>query len=136
VTALVAGEVDTATVPVPDAIKHHTAGTLRILGVTDTARHFLAPDVPTFKEQGFDVVIGSWRMIMAPKGVPADRMAILEKALLATLKDPEFVKKANAAGFAIDPKGSKETAAYLKEYDDILYPILKDANLVKVRARN
>jgi tripartite-type tricarboxylate transporter receptor subunit TctC len=135
VTALMAGEVDTATVPIPDVIAHAKAGKVVILGVTDTQRHFLAPDVPTLKEQGFNVVIGSWRMIVGPKGIPADRLAALEKGLIETMKDPEFVKKANAAGFAIDPKGIKESEAYLKEYDDQLYPILKSAGLVKVHAR-
>jgi putative tricarboxylic transport membrane protein len=135
VTALLAGEVDTATVPVPDVIEHAKAGKLRILGVADTKRHFLAPDVPTFKEQGFDVVIGTWRMVIGPKGIPADRLAKLEKGLMETLQDPEFVKKAHTAGFAVDPKGTKEAAAYLKSYDDQLYPVLKSAGLVKVRAR-
>jgi len=135
VTALVAGEVDTATVPVPDVIEHAKAGKLRILGVMATKRHFLAPNVPTFKDQGFNVVVGSWRMIAGPKGIPADRLAILEKALLETMKDPAFVKKANAAGFSVDPKGAKETAEYVKAYDDQLYPILKSIGLVKVRAR-
>ncbi len=135
VTALVAGEVDTATVPIPDVIEHAKAGKLVILGVMDTKRHFLAPNVPTFKEQGFNVVVGSWRMIAGPKGIPADRLAKLEKALLDTMKDPAFVKKANAAGFSVNPKDGKDTAAYVKTYDDQLYPILKSAGLVKVRAR-
>lgn len=135
VTAVVAGEVDTVTTPVPDVIEHAKAGKLRILGVMDTKRHFLAPDVPTFKEQGFNVVVGTWRMIAGPKGIPADRLATLESALLKTLKDPAFVKKANAAGFSVDPKGSKEATAYVKSYDEKLYPILKNAGLVKVRAR-
>ena len=120
---------------IPDVIEHAKAGKLNILGVTDTKRHFLAPNVPTFKEQGFNVVVGSWRMIIGPKGIPADRLAVLEKGLLETMKDPAFVKKANAAGFAIDPKGIKGSEAYLKTYDDQLYPILKSAGLVKVRGR-
>ena len=135
VTALMAGELDTATVPVPDVIEHAKAGKLTILGVLDTHRHFLAPNVPTFKEQGYNMVIGSWRMIIGPKGIPADRLAMLEKGLLETMKDPDFVKKANAAGFAIDPKGIKDSETFLKSYDDQLYPILKDAGLVKVHAR-
>ena len=68
VTALLGGEIDSATVPVPDTIEHHKAGKLKILGVSATERHYLAPDVPTFKEQGFDVVVGSWRCIVGPEG--------------------------------------------------------------------
>jgi len=136
VAALLAGEIDTATVPVPDVIEHHKAGKIRILGVTDTKRHFLAPDVPTFKEQGFDVVIGSWRMIVGPKGIPAGRLKALEDGLLKTLADEAFVKRANAAGFGVNPMNTAETTAYLKSFDELLYPVLKEAGLVKTRARD
>jgi tripartite-type tricarboxylate transporter receptor subunit TctC len=135
VAALLAGEVQTATVPVPDAIEHHKAGTIRILGVAATQRHFIAPDVRTFKEQGFNVVAGSWRTIVAPKGVPAARVKILEENLLKTLKDPDLVKRANNAGFFVTPMGSKETLDYWKSYDKTLYPVLLSAGLVKTRKK-
>ncbi len=136
VAALLAGEVMTATVPVPDVIEHHKNGDLVLLGVSDTNRHFLASDVPTFQEQGFDIVIGSWRMIVAPQGVPQERLEKLEQALIATLSDPAFVERANAAGFGVNPMGIDDTTAFLKAFDDTLYPVLKANDLVKVRDRN
>ena len=135
VAALLAGEVQTATVPVPDAIEHHKSGTVRILGVAAGARHFMAPDVPTFQEQGFDVVIGSWRTIVAPQGVPADRFEFLETKLLETLNDPEFQKVANNAGFAVEPMGSEATWKRWQEHDMGLYPVLESAGLVKARMK-
>jgi len=136
VAALLAGEVNTATVPVPDAIEHHKAGKIRILGVAGDSRHFMAPDVPTFKEQGFNVVIGSWRSIVAPRGVPKARFDWLEQKLLATLKDSAFVKRANNAGFAVTPKGAAETWQTWVDTDKALYPVLQSAGLVKVRKKS
>jgi len=135
VAALLAGEVDTATVPVPDAIEHHKAGKIRILAVAGQSRHFIAPDVPTFKEQGYDLIIGSWRTIVAPKGVPRDRFRILEAKLMETLKDSEFVGRANTAGFAVSPMGSRETSGFWTSYDKSLYPVLLESGLVKVRKK-
>jgi putative tricarboxylic transport membrane protein len=135
VTALLGGEIDSATVPIPDAIEHHRAGKLKILGVSATERHYLAPDVPTFKEQGFDVVVGSWRCLVGPKGMPADRVAFLESNLLAVLKDPEFQAKAKQAGFIVGPGDAKMTAARFKSDDATLYPILLEAGLVKARQK-
>ena len=43
VIGLMGGEVDSATVPVPDTIEQHKAGKLKILGVSATERHFMAP---------------------------------------------------------------------------------------------
>jgi tripartite-type tricarboxylate transporter receptor subunit TctC len=131
VGALLAGEVQAATVPVPDVIQAHKAGQARLLGVTAEKRHFLAPDVPTFKEQGFDVVYGSWRLIAAPRGLPADRLRVLEEKLLATLNDPEFVARANKAGFTVAPMGAAQTAAFLKQDDTLTYQIFSELGLVK-----
>ncbi len=133
--APLSGAVQPATVPVPDAIEQHKAGKIRILGVAANTRHFVAPDVPTFKEQGFDIVAGSWRTIVAPKGVPADRMEILEAGLIKALKDPAFVKRANNAGFFVSPMSGKDTWAYWQSYDKSVYPILLSAGLVKTRKK-
>jgi tripartite-type tricarboxylate transporter receptor subunit TctC len=135
VAALLSGEVQTATVPVPDAIEQHKAGKIRILGVAANQRHFVAPEVRTFREQGFNVVAGSWRTIVVPKGVSKSRMKILEAKLLQTLKDPAFVKRANNAGFFVSPMGIKETSNYWVSYDKEVYPVLLKAGLVKTRKK-
>jgi tripartite-type tricarboxylate transporter receptor subunit TctC len=135
VTALMAGEVDSGTVPIPDTIEQHKSGKLKIVGVSATERHFLAPDVPTFREQGFDVVVGSWRCLVAPKGVPEDRLRFLESNILTVLGDPEFQAKAKQAGFIVQPMDAKTTYARWKADDEALYPILLDAGLVKARQK-
>jgi tripartite-type tricarboxylate transporter receptor subunit TctC len=135
VIALMAGEVDSATVPVPDTIEQHKSAKLKILGVSATTRHFMAPDIPTFREQGFDVVVGAWRCIVGPKGIPGDRLHALETSVMAALKDPEFQAKAKQAGFVVEPKDAKATYQRWKDDDAELYPILLDAGLVKARQR-
>jgi tripartite-type tricarboxylate transporter receptor subunit TctC len=135
VIGLMAGEVDSATVPVPDTIEQHKAGKLKILGVSATERHFMAPDIPTFREQGFDVVVGSWRCIIGPKGMPEDRLRFLETNAIAALKDPEFQAKAKAAGFVVQPGDGKATYQLWKDDDAKLYPILLEAGLVKARQK-
>jgi tripartite-type tricarboxylate transporter receptor subunit TctC len=131
VAALLAGEIQTATVPVPDVFEHHKAGKVRIIGVSDTQRHFAAPDVPTFKQQGFDVIYGSWRTILGPKGIPADRLKILEAKLLEAMNDTTFQDRARNAGFAVGPMGTQETMARWAKDDAMIYPILEEAGLVK-----
>jgi tripartite-type tricarboxylate transporter receptor subunit TctC len=135
VIGLMAGEVDSATVPVPDTIEQHKAAKLKILGVSATERHFMAQDIPTFREQGFDVVVGSWRCLVGPKGIPADRLRFLETNILAALKNPEFQAKAKQAGFVVEPGDAKATYQRWKDDDVELYPILLDAGLVKTRQK-
>jgi putative tricarboxylic transport membrane protein len=135
VIGLMAGEVDSATVPVPDTIEQHKAGKLKILGVSANERHFMAPEIPTFREQGFDVVVGSWRCIVAPKGIPEDRLRFLESNVLSALKDPEFQAKARQAGFVVQPGNANATLARWKADDAELYPVLLEAGLVKARQK-
>jgi tripartite-type tricarboxylate transporter receptor subunit TctC len=135
VIGVMAGEVDSASVPVPDTIEQHKAGKLKILGVSATERHFMAPDIPTFREQGFDVVVGSWRCIVGPKGIPEDRLRFLETSILAALRDSEFQAKAKQAGFVVAPGDAKATYQRWKDDDVQLYPILLDSGLVKARQK-
>jgi tripartite-type tricarboxylate transporter receptor subunit TctC len=133
VQALLSGEVDTASIPLPDVIEQHSAGKLRVLGVAAATRHFRAPDVPTFTEQGFPLISGLWRVIAAPKGVPADRLKILETRFLETLSDKEFQEKARAAGFLVTPMGGADARKRWDSDDRAMYPVFLEAGLVKTR---
>jgi len=135
VIGLMAGEVDSATVAIPDTIEQHKAGKLKILGVSATERHFMAPDIPTFREQGHDVVVGAWRCVVGPKGIPEDRLRFLETNIVAALKDPEFQAKARQAGFVVQPGDAKMTYQRWKDDDVQLYPILLEAGMVKARQK-
>jgi tripartite-type tricarboxylate transporter receptor subunit TctC len=46
------------------------------------------PDVPTMKELGYDVVMGVWRGILAPNGLPDDILNKILNAFDKTIKDP------------------------------------------------
>lgn len=136
VAAMTSGEVQSATLPVHQLIDQHKAGTVRILAVMAEQRHFMTPDVPTFKELGIPLIAGDWRALYLPKGVPAERKAFLEKLFMDTLSDPEFQEAAKKVGFVITPKGSAETLEFVKDDDKNLYPILDEAGLIKARKRS
>ena len=133
VSAIVSGEVQSATLPVHQLIDQHEAGDVKILGVMAEERHFMAPEVPTFREQGIDLVTGDWRAMYIPNGVPEDRRAFLENLFFETISDPEFQADAERQSFFISPMGAEETRQLVAEFDEALYPVLLDADLVKAR---
>jgi len=135
VQALLSGEIDSATVPAPDISQHHKAGAARSLAIAGTQRHFLLPDVPTFREQGIDFVAGTWRYIAAPRGTPADRLAALEARFLETLRDKAFIEKARAAGFIVEPMNRADTGKRLAAEDAAMYPVFLEAGLVRARQK-
>ena len=96
---LLGGRIEGA-VQLPAAfVSHVKAGTLRILAAMAADRDPVFPDVPTAKEQGYDVQLELWRGVSAPKGAPADVVAKLEKAIGETVTSPEFAEAGKTLGF-------------------------------------
>lgn len=77
------------------------ADKVRLLAVAMEQRHPSFPDVPTFKELGFDIVSGAYRGIAVPKGTPDDVKKKLSDAIGKINADPAFRKKMEADGFAL-----------------------------------
>jgi tripartite-type tricarboxylate transporter receptor subunit TctC len=98
IQAILAGQVD-ATVVAPGALSAHVAANkLRVLAVTSAQRISEFKDVPTFKERGIDVAIGTWRGLMVPKGTPPEivkRWSELTRKVIADPKYQETLKKLN-----------------------------------------
>lgn len=88
---------------------------LRQLGQMSAKRSSVAPDVPTFREQGYDIIMASLRGFAAPKGLPAPVREQLAAALKKTAADPEF--QAKAAGY-FAPLRYLEPQAYSAELKD------------------
>ena len=112
-SALQGGEIVIGAINIGEALQYQKGGTpLRILGQMSAKRSPLLPDVPTFKEQGFDFELASLRGLAAPKGLPDDVRVKLVDAIKKTYDDPEFKQKA-AELFA--PLRYLEPTAYAKE---------------------
>jgi tripartite-type tricarboxylate transporter receptor subunit TctC len=94
-TAIAGKQITVAAINVGEAMQALKGGTpIRNLGSMSSARTSLAPDLPTFKEQGFNIELASLRGMAAPKGLPADIRESLVKAVGQAANDPEFKAKA------------------------------------------
>lgn len=72
--ALLGGHIDAAVMTPSSAKTQIAEGKIRLLGVSSDERSEYFPDVPTFKEQGYDVVESIWRGIMVQAGTPQERI--------------------------------------------------------------
>jgi tripartite-type tricarboxylate transporter receptor subunit TctC len=91
-------QITVAAMNIGEALQYAKGGsTIRQLGQMSIARTTLAPNVPTFREQGYDIVMASLRGIAAPKGLPPAVREQLVAAVQKAAADPEF--QAKAAGF-------------------------------------
>lgn len=93
--AILGRQIMVASMNVGEGINDMRQGQLRALGQMATERWAEAPDTPTFREQGFDVVQGSMRGLAAPSGVPAPVLERLAAATRAAMEEPEFRRLAS-----------------------------------------
>ena len=80
VLSLLGGHIDAVAVSPGEVAAHVQSGKLKTLAVMAEQRVKGFDNVPTFRERGIDLVIGTWRGLAAPKGTPPDVLAILTEA--------------------------------------------------------
>ena len=85
---LINGTLDAGMVELPSALPQHREGTAPIVALATTERSPLLPGVQTFIEAGLPgFTAGSYGGLLAPAGVPAEVVAALGRAFLATVQD-------------------------------------------------
>jgi putative tricarboxylic transport membrane protein len=91
VAALLGGHIDLVTTAAGNVAEQVEAGKLRIVGIAANQR-LTGPytAVPTWKEQGINVVFGGWRSIMGPKGMSAAQIAYWEKIMAQITAQAEW----------------------------------------------
>jgi tripartite-type tricarboxylate transporter receptor subunit TctC len=111
--AIASKQIMLAAMNIGEALQYQKGGTpLRHLGQMSEKRSNLAPNVPTFKEQGYNLIMASLRGVAAPKGLPPAVREQLVNAVQKAAADPEF--QAKAAGY-FAPLRYLPPAAYATE---------------------
>jgi tripartite-type tricarboxylate transporter receptor subunit TctC len=103
---------------------------VRILGVAADRRYGLYKDLPTFKENGVDLVIGSWHAVFTPKGTPADVIQILDAALKKTMADKEVNEQMARAGLGVVYMNQTEAANFIGRDDATFKKLIQELGLM------
>lgn len=91
------------------------SGALRVLATSGAERSPLSPDVPTFKEAGFDVQFNLLAGFGAPKGLPPEVETKLVDAFQKALNDPDYLAEAKKRELILLPLKQNEFAEALKK---------------------
>jgi tripartite-type tricarboxylate transporter receptor subunit TctC len=104
-TALMAGEVEVAVVPLATSLPLIAAGKLRALGVTSARRSAALPDVPTIAESGVaDFASSSWQGFFVPARTPRDIVDRIQRETAKVLQAPDV--RARLSALSYEPVGS------------------------------
>lgn len=87
---LLGGHIEAITVSAAEVYTYVAAHKLKILALMSDQRIKGFENVPTFKERGLDIQIGTWRGLAVPKGTPADIVATLRQATARTVQEPSL----------------------------------------------
>jgi len=90
VTALLGGQVEALASGPAAAIGQIKGGKMRALAAWSDKRLALMPELPTFKELGYDAEFYIWAGVFAPAATPQPILARLREAVRATVADPDF----------------------------------------------
>ncbi len=118
--ALLGGHLDMAVGNLSDQLTLIAEGRLRYLGQATATRWAPLPQVPTFREQGFDVVAGASRGIVAPPGLPEPVRTRLEAAFAAALADPAFQQEAQRLTLPLRPLVGAPYRSMIAEMEGML----------------
>lgn len=131
ITMMLGGNIDIATVAYSAAKPYVESGDIRILAMVNRERSPFAPEVPTLKEEGIDVIYDFLYTAHVPKGTPAEVQKILRDAFEKAIRDPKVqdaLKKQFVSPVIISHKETVERwAAEAAMYERLI----KDNKLVK-----
>jgi len=104
------------------------SGAVKALAVTGDARSSALPNVPTFKEAGMtDFDLASWNVLLAPKGTPADILALLRQETALALADPKVRELYAVQGIEKGP--TQDVRAFLAKERDNFGRVVRDLGI-------
>ncbi len=124
ITDLLGGHIDAVSVSYAEVDSFVRSGKLRVLAVMANDRLAAQPDVPTFKELGYNAVLGTWRGLGVPASTPDDVVAELYRIFseaAASDQFKEFMANTNNIIDIMDgPSFNQMIADQLKLYTELV----------------
>ncbi len=117
ITSLLGKHLDAVSVSYAEVAAQVDAGLLRTLAVLAPNRLDNAPNIPTAKELGYDVSIGTWRGYSVPAGTPENIVNYLTDAILKAAKSDEFKQFMAVSNNDIEIIDSKDFLEKLQRED-------------------
>jgi tripartite-type tricarboxylate transporter receptor subunit TctC len=121
--AALAGHVEASANNLSIVYPQVKGGKLRALAIMADKRSPFLPDVPTFKELGYDFTSGSSRGFAMPKETPRQIVSAFAGAVKRAMESGEFKANAEKTAFPSDYQAPEEYAAYIQKLDTIYRPL-------------
>jgi tripartite-type tricarboxylate transporter receptor subunit TctC len=126
ITRVIGGHADIGAGHPSEVLPHIKAGRLRPLAVALEQRDASVPDLPTFRELGYDVVTaGSVKGLAVKKGTPKEIVAYLDGKCRDIAKDSEFNSIMKTIAQPVNYMSGPEYTPWFKQATDTYAALLK-----------
>lgn len=133
ITALIGGHVDVITTPASNLVAHHVAGRIRIIGLSAPRRNSgTLASVPTWREQGLEVIIDNLRGIIGPKSLTSAQTAYWENTLAQMVRTSEWKASLEKNQWSDSFAGSEASRKALAEQHDEMRAGLAILGMIKL----
>jgi tripartite-type tricarboxylate transporter receptor subunit TctC len=127
---LLGNEVQMMFVTFSSAVGFAKQGRVRMLGVISPERNPAYPQIPTMREQGLNMVVGSWQGIFVPRNTAQHVVNKLYQVSIGMMKDRQVVKRLGDSGITIvTSKSPAEFATFVRNETERFGKVIKDANI-------
>ena len=123
--ALAGGEVKAAVFVLADAMTLVRSGKARLLAVAGAKRASLAPEVPTFRELGYELEASAWYALFAPAGTPKDIVDRYARAAIDAVRSSDVKQRLEQMGLEPTGLGPAELAKILRTDYDKWGPVIR-----------
>lgn len=129
ITAIAADEVQAMMVPLSVAIPQAAGGKVKILGITTSQRFASAPEIPTFQEQGYAVVMNGWHLIVAPKKTNDKILQTLNQNLNKALETSATKESLIKIGIEPSPGSTAQANKFMQAESERWGKVARDAGI-------
>ena len=128
--SLLGNEVQVMFVTFSSAVSFAKQGRVRMLGVISPERNPALPDIPTMREQGYNMVVGSWQGLFVPKGTPQPVVNRLFRVGVDMMKDAQVIRRLSEGGVTIvSSRSPADFVAFVKDETERFGKVIKDAHI-------
>ena len=104
---------------------------VRMLAVASEERLPAFPNVPTFKELGYNIVSGAYRGYALPKSASKSTVKEWSDRIMKINSDPAFIKQMEDNAFVVVNIGHKDVKKFMKQQQKANKAIAKELGLIK-----